>query len=138
MPNQSSKRTAYRRRLTPALGAMNKEDAIAKISHSLSTEEARIITPSGGSYPEYVEKLSRKLLACVIEPVEVKVTSTCIPAGDFEIYRNTKVWGIAQGGGSWLLTLENVNEFALGFGDDPMNIMMHGCSSPDALGEWCA
>ncbi|MEO5561689.1 MAG: hypothetical protein ABIO49_17045, partial [Dokdonella sp.] len=45
---------------------------------------------------------------------------------------------VAQSSGSWLLTLEDANEFALGFGDDPMNIMMHGCSSPDALGEWCA
>jgi hypothetical protein len=117
---------------------MNKEEAIAKIKHSLSTEEPRIITPPGDSYEARVERSSRLLLACVIDPVEVKVTSTYINGADFEMYRRSTVWAIARSNGNWLLTLENANEFALGFGDDPTNIMMHGCSSTDALGEWCS
>jgi len=41
-------------------------------------------------------------------------------------------------GNRWLLTLESTNEFALGFGETPDNIMMYGFVSPDAVGEWCA
>jgi hypothetical protein len=116
---------------------MNKDDAIAKIRHSQVTVEAQIITPLGHSYAEYVQELYGNLLACVIEPVKVKITSACASEGDFERYRNEKVWAIARDGGSWLLALESADEFALGFGDDPMDIMMHGFSSNDALGEWC-
>ncbi len=117
---------------------MNKVKAIAKIKHSLVIVEAQVITPPGRSYAEYVHELSSMLLACVIDPIEVKVTSTCASEGDFEMYKSAKVWGIARDkdSGSWLLTLENSDEFALGFGEDPMNIMMHGFSSNDALGEW--
>ena len=117
---------------------MNKEEALAKIRKSLATEEAQIITPPGKSYAEHVEKLSKVLLACVIDPLEVKVTSTCAPEGDFELFQTSKVWGIARDRSSWQLTLEDVSAFALGWGDDPTNIMMHGFSSSDALGEWCA
>lgn len=119
---------------------MNKEKAIAKIEQALATVEAQVITPPGRSYAEFVQELSSSLLACVIDPVEVQVTSTCAPEGDFERYRKAKVWGIARKKniGNWLLTPEGSNEFALGFGEDPMNIIMHGFSSDDALGEWCA
>lgn len=118
---------------------MNKAKAIAKIEHALATVEAQVITPPSRSYAEYVQELSSRLLACVIDPIEVEVTSTCAPQGDFEKYKNAKVWGIARDKniGSWLLTIENSNEFALGFGEDPTNILMHGFSSADALGEWC-
>lgn len=116
---------------------MNRVDAISKIRRSQVTVEARVIAPPGRPYAEYVQELYGNLFACVIEPVKVKITSACALEGDFERYRNEKVWAIAQDGGSWLLTLEGADEFALGFGDDPMNIMMHGFSSNDALGEWC-
>ena len=116
---------------------MNKDDAIAKIRHSQVTVEAQVITPPGRSYAEYVQELYGNLLACAIEPVKVKITSACALEGDFERYRNQKVWAIARDGGSWLLALESADEFALGFGDDPMDIVMHGFSSNDALGEWC-
>ncbi|BFL84047.1 hypothetical protein LFREDSHE_24970 [Shewanella baltica] len=36
-------------------------------------------------------------------------------------------------GNRWLLTLESTNEFALGFGETPDNIMMYGFVSPDAV-----
>lgn len=117
---------------------MNREEALMKIKESLTTEVSRVIAPPGSSYEEHVRMLAQKLLACVIEPIEVKVTSTCAPEGEFELYKNSKVWGIAREKSSWLLTLDDANEFALGWGDDPMKIMMHGFSSPDALGEWCA
>lgn len=116
---------------------MNKDDAIAKIRHSQVTVEAQVITPPGRCHEEYVQELYGNLLACVIEPVKVKVTSACASQGDFERYRNEIVWAIARDGGSWLLVLEISDDFALGFGDDPMEIMMHGFSSSDALGEWC-
>ena len=117
---------------------MNKTEAINKIQYSLSTEVPNIITPKGRLFEEYVEELSTLLIDSVIEPVKVNVTSACAAEGDFIKYRTETVWGIAQHKGSWLLTLETENEFALGFGTDPTNIMMHGFSSPDALGEWCA
>ena len=116
---------------------MNKTEALNKIHYSLSTEEAQVITPKGEVYEEYVDKLTKILLDSVIDPIKVNVTSACAKEGEFEMYKNSIVWGIARNKGSWLLTLENENEFALGFGDDPNNIMMHGFSSSDALGEWC-
>jgi len=117
---------------------MNKTEAIEKIQYSLSTEEPQVITPKGKIYDVYVEKLSKLLIGRVIEPVRVHVTSACADEGDFTKYQNAVVWGIARDKDSWLLTLEAENEFALGFGSDPKNIMMHGFSSSDALGEWCA
>ena len=117
---------------------MNKAEALNKIKHSLETEEAQIITPKGKIYEEYVADLSKILLDSVIEPVLVKVTGACAMEGEFELYKNSVVWGIARIKDNWLLTIENKNEFALGFGKDPNNILMHGFSSSDALGEWCA
>ena len=117
---------------------MNKTEALDKILLSLSTEEAQVITPKGEVYEQYVEKLTKLLIKSVIEPVKVKVTSACAKEGDFIKYKNSVVWGIARSEGNWLLTLENENEFALGFGDNPNSIMMHGFSSSDVLGEWCA
>lgn len=97
-----------------------------------------MITPKGMVYKSYVAELAKSLMASVIEPVNVTVISTCAAEGDFAVYKKSVVWGIARSGDCWLLTLEAAAEFALGFGDDPSNIMMHGFSSPDALGEWCA
>jgi hypothetical protein len=117
---------------------MNKSEALDKIHYSLSTEEAQVITPKGEVYGEYVAKLTKSLIKSIINPVKVNVTSACAKEGDLAKYQNSIVWCIARNGGNWLLTLENENEFALGFGDDPNNIMMHGFSSSDVLGEWCA
>ena len=117
---------------------MNKTEALNKILHSLNTENAQVFTPKGEVYEEYVEKLKKILLESVIEPIKVKVTDACAKEGEFELYKNSNVWAIARKEGNWLLTIENKNEFALGFGEDPNNIMMHGFSSSDALGEWCA
>ncbi len=117
---------------------MNKSEALEKIHYSLNSEEARVITPKGEIYDEHVEKLSRMLIDSVIEPVKVNVTSACAKEGEFDLYKNSVVWAIARNKDNWLLTLENEKEFALGFGDNPNNIMMHGFSSADALGEWCA
>jgi len=115
---------------------MNKSEALSKIKAAL-TGDAQVITPKGETYEDLVERLSKELLANVITPVEVTVISTCADNGDFEKYKSSKVWAIANHDGSWLLTLESENEFALGFGDDPGKIMMHGFSSSDVLGEWC-
>ena len=118
---------------------MNKIEAINKIKYSLETEDAQVITfkNTEQEHRERIQELSEKLLASVIEPVRVTITSACALEGDFEKYKKSIVWGIAEGEGSWLLTLESEREFALGFGSDPNNIMMHGFSSSDALGEWC-
>jgi hypothetical protein len=116
---------------------MNKSEALSKIQVAL-TGDAQVITPKGEIYEEYVQRLSQELLANVIEPIEVTVVSTCEVGGDFERYKCSTVWAIANHDSSWLLTLEKENEFALGFGDDPKKIMMHGFSSSDVLGEWCA
>jgi hypothetical protein len=122
---------------------MNKSEALSKIQVAL-TGDAQVITPKGEIYEEYVQRLSQELLANVIEPIEVTVVSTCEVSGDFERYKCSTVWAIANHDSSWLLTLEKEkekekeNEFALGFGDDPKKIMMHGFSSSDVLGEWCA
>lgn len=117
---------------------MNRDEAIKRLEHSLATEEARVITPSGKTYEEHIETLAKSLRTSVIEPVRVQVTSTCAAGGDFDTYRSAVVWAIARSGNNWLLTLETQAEFALGFGDDPLSIKMHGFSSSDALGEWCA
>lgn len=117
---------------------MTKNEALAKIEYSLIHEEARILTPPGEVYDEHVAKISATLIASLIEPVRVTVTSTCAKEGDFNLYKNSIVWGIAKNNGNWLLTLEATRDFALGFGSEQDNIMMHGFSSSDALGEWCA
>ena len=116
---------------------MNKEEALQKIHLSLSTVEAQVITPKGETYEKHVEKLAEMLIDSVIDPVRVNVTSACALEGEYELYKKSVVWGIARSRGSWLLTLENEMEFALGFGDSADNIMMHGFSSNDVLGEWC-
>tara|TARA_R110002049_G_scaffold183813_1_gene351811 strand:+ start:713 stop:1111 length:399 start_codon:yes stop_codon:yes gene_type:complete len=126
------------RALFAALCTMNKTDAINKIQKSLISEKPQVITPEGQVYEEYIEKLSVALLESVIEPVKVNVISSCAADGDLEKYQASVVWGIAKCNGNWLLTLEAENEFALGFGSDPKQIMIHGFSSSDALGEWCA
>ena len=116
---------------------MNKSEALSKIKAALKGN-AQVIIPKGETYEDFVERLSKELLASVITPVEATVVSTCADNGDFEKYRKSKVWAIANDGGNWLLTLESENEFALGFGEHPDKIMMHGFSSSDVLGEWCA
>ena len=115
---------------------MKKSEALSKIKAAL-VGDAQVITPKGEVYEEFVERLSKGLLASVIIPVEARVVSTCAKSGDFERYKNSKVWAIAKSKDSWLLTLDKENEFALGFGEDPEQIMMHGFSSSDVLGEWC-
>ena len=117
---------------------MTKIEAIKKIEKALETEQARVIPPKDMSYQEHILKLSELLMNQTIEPIRVKVTSTIIKDADFEKYKNTKVWAIAKSNDNWLLTLEGIQEFALGFGVNPKSIMMHGCSSSDVLGEWCA
>ncbi|MEL4284531.1 hypothetical protein ACE02Y_09010 [Shewanella xiamenensis] len=116
---------------------MTKSEAINKIKSSIA-EGAQLITPEGKNYEEHLAEVSQVLLAHVIEPIPVVVTSACFPEHDYEKYRKSNVLAIAKKGKSWLLTLESENEFALGFGEKPDNIMMHGFSSPDAIGEWCA
>ena len=117
---------------------MNKSEALDKINHSLKNEKAQVITPLGEVYEDYISKLGERLMDCVIEPVQVHVTATCAKEGDFDLYKNSVVWAIARYDGNWLLTLEDKSEFALGFGSAANNIMMHGFSSSDVLGEWCA
>jgi 6-phosphogluconate dehydrogenase (decarboxylating) len=116
---------------------MTKEEAIRKIEASIS-DGAQLITPKGKTYEEHLKDVTEVLFEHLIEPIEAKVTSACFPEYDFDKYKNSKVWAIANMGNSWLLTLENENEFALGFGDSADYIMMHGFSSSDAVGEWCA
>jgi|GEM_PF-1720704 len=117
---------------------MTKKEAIAKIEHALLTENAQIIVPKGKTYEEHVLKLSEMLLGQVIEPVRVKVTSSIIEEADFDNYKNSEVWAIARTKDNWLLTISGLKEFSLGFGASPEAIVMHGCSSSDVLGEWCA
>ena len=117
---------------------MNKAAALEKIHFSLSSEKAQVITPKGKTYEEHVEELARLLIDSIIEPVRVNVTSACAKEGEFDLYKNSVVWAIARSRDNWLLTLESEREFALGFGDSPTDILMHGFSSADALGEWCA
>ncbi len=117
---------------------MTKKEAIAKIEYALSLENAHVIVPKGETYEQHVLRLSEILLDQVIEPVRVKVTSSIIEGADFENYKNSEVWAIARTKDNWLLTIWGLKEFALGFGANPESIMMHGCSSSDVLGEWCA
>jgi len=116
---------------------MTKYEAIAKVKKSLS-EGAQLITPKGKTYDEHLKEITAILFDHIIEPTEANVTSACFSEYDFVKYQNSKVWAIANMGNNWLLTLDNENEFALGFGDSVSNIMMHGFSSSDAIGEWCA
>ena len=95
-----------------ALCLMNKKEAIEKIQNSIA-DGVQVITPKGDTYESFVNKQAEKLLAHVIEPVVVNITSTCAPEGDYEKYKNTKVWAIANMNDSWLLTIETENDFAL-------------------------
>jgi hypothetical protein len=116
---------------------MTKEETIRKIEASIS-DGAQLITPKGKTYEEHLKEVTEVLFEHLIEPIEAKVTSACFPEYDFDKYKNSKVWAIANMEKSWLLTLDGENEFALGFGVSANNIMMHGFSSSDAVGEWCA
>ena len=118
-------------------GAMNKVDAVSKIKLSLSNG-AQIIAPKNVDSDKFIEEQAVNLLNNVIDPVIVNITSACFPEYDYQMYLDSEVWAIANNGDSWLLTLANENEFALGFGEVAENIMMYGFSSSDALGEWCA
>ncbi|MAD03688.1 MAG: hypothetical protein CMK65_08725 [Pseudoalteromonas sp.] len=117
---------------------MRKVDAITKIQASLDTSEPQIITPKGQIYEKHIEQLAKQLLRSVIEPVSVKVTSTIIEDADFDTFRKATVWGIARSGVNWLLTIEGQQEFALALGSNPLDLKLHGCSSSDALAEWCS
>ena len=117
---------------------MRKVDAIHKIQASLDNSEPQIITPKGNVYDEHIQQLAKQLLQSVIEPIPVNVTSTIIEEADYETYRTASVWGIARSGDNWLLTVEGSQEFALAFGVNPLNLKLHGCSSSDALTEWCS
>jgi hypothetical protein len=117
---------------------MKKYEALDKINYSLKNEQAQVITPKGETYEEHVDRLKKILINSIIEPVKVQLTSTCVKEGDFDLYKNAVVWAIARKKDNWLLTIEGENEFALGFGRVADNIMMHGFSSSDVLGEWCA
>ena len=116
---------------------MNKTEAIEKVKRSLAKSEPQILTPKGTTYEAHIAKLSKLLLDSIIDPVRVNVVSTIMEDCDFERYKESEVWGIAIGRGGWLLTISGSEEFALGFGDNPEKIKMHGCSSDDALEEWC-
>ena len=116
---------------------MTKDEAITKIEQSVA-DGAQLITPKGKTYEEHLEEVLRVLFEHVIEPMPVTITTACFPEYDYEKYKNSKVLAIARMENSWLLTLESENEFALGFGESPENIMMYGFSSSDAVGEWCA
>lgn len=116
---------------------MTRTEAVTKIRDSLS-KGAQVITPKGQAYEVHVEKLTKSLFEHIVDPVKATVVSACFPQYDFAKYKVSKVWAIAHRNTSWLLTIEGENEFALGFGEDAENIMMHGFSSSDALAEWCA
>ena len=116
---------------------MNIKDAEIKIRNSVSNG-AQLITPKGKTYEDHLEEIVNKLMDHLIEPLEVIIISACFPEYDYEKYKNSKVWAIACMRDSWLLTLDDENEFALGFGKTEKSIMMHGFSSSDAIGEWCA
>jgi len=115
---------------------MNKIEAIEKIQHSLDSKEPQIIPPGGREYKEYVKELTETLFECVIDPIKVKVVSSCAKDGDLEQFQNSVVWAIARRENDWLLTLDSENEFALAFGEDSEKLMMLGFCSPDALHEW--
>ncbi|XPF95299.1 hypothetical protein ACM9HF_04600 [Colwellia sp. RE-S-Sl-9] len=114
---------------------MNKSAAIFKINEAIS-DDSQVITPKGRDYDEYVIEVTDKLIANVIEPVKANVTSACFPEYYLDKYQSSEVWCIAQCKDNWLLTIASENEFALGFGDSPNNIMMLGFSSSDVLAEW--
>ena len=116
---------------------MTKTEAKEKIEASIA-EGAQLITPEGKTYEEHLKEVTNALLEHLIEPEMATITSACFPEYAFKKYKTSKVWAIAKMGNSWLLTLENENEFALGFGESSSSIMMHGFSSSDAIGEWCA
>ncbi|QSX34828.1 hypothetical protein JYB87_06285 [Shewanella avicenniae] len=116
---------------------MNKTEAIEKIEMSIA-EGVQLITPKGMTYEAHLKSITDTLFAHVIEPIEATIVGASFPEYDLKKYKVSKVWAIAHMGNNWLLTLENENEFALGFGESADNILMHGFSSSDAIGEWCA
>ena len=116
---------------------MTKDDAVRKIKDSIA-KGAQLSTPRGKTYEAHLAEVSKALFEHVIDPVPVTITSACFPEYDYENYRSSTVFAIAHMGNNWLLTLESESEFALGFGESPKDIMMHGFSSSDAIGEWCA
>ncbi len=114
---------------------MTKNEALQKLKVSLS-KGAQIIPPKNVEYEHYLSEITDKLFNCVIEPKVASVTSACYPVYAFKKYKNSKVWAIAHSGNDWLLTIENEEEFALGFGKNVKDIEMLGFSSSDAVHQW--
>jgi len=114
---------------------MTKTEAITKIKESL-LDEPQVLTPKNSTYEIYVKERAIALIESVIEPKPITVNGACFPQYYLELYQNSSVWVIANSGDNWLLTLEDKQEFALAFGENPNNLTMLGFSSSDALAEW--
>ena len=115
---------------------VTREEAIEKIENSINSVAPILRIPELEDEAKYIKRLTDLLFDSVIDPVKVQVKSTCVKGGDFALYENADVWGIARIDNNWLLTLENEIQFALGFGSEPSHIKMHGFSSADVLGEF--
>lgn len=114
---------------------MNKREALLRIHASLQRFAARLIPPSDVPYASYCQQQRTRLLAAVIDPVEVSVSTCIIQDPAFRTYQSCRVWDIARVANTWLLTLEHEAYFALAFGDHPNALKMHGSASADALTE---
>jgi hypothetical protein len=114
---------------------MNIEEAKAKILQSVK-DGAKVISPAGANYEEYLNTQIELLLSSLIEPIKIQVYSASYPEYGFEKYKKSEVWAIAKVENNWLLTLAGEMNFGLAFGKNQNEIIMLGYTSPDALAEW--
>jgi hypothetical protein len=87
----------------------------------------------------YVEQQKVRLLACLIEPLDV----SAVASGYAQKWCNQpdtirQLVAFAKLGESWLLYDPSAKTFALAFGNDPAAgpLSLHGFESEDALAEW--
>ena len=114
---------------------MDRASAISAIDHSLSQGSGTPI-PSGVSPEAYLTEQAAALLAAVIEPVAVTISSEMFNHGTRAALSAAPVFAIAHRDSNWLLFSPELGVFSLAFGPSHDDLGILGFSSNDALAEW--
>jgi hypothetical protein len=117
---------------------MNRIEALAAVEASFAMPSATPCTWREDR-DAYIAEEKAKLLACLIEPVEVQAVATDWAQQYCGQTNETKsMIAVARRENSWLLFEPNKGVFALAFGTstqlEPLSLL--GFASTDALAEW--
>jgi hypothetical protein len=131
----TSTRYAVCRPLTPALGHMNKAQALAAIQASF---ERGSNTPCSWASDQeaYIAQKQNELINLLIEPVAASIIDEVFSYGAKEELSSKAVFAIARKEDKWLLYAPSTDVFSLASGESPSTMSILGFSSSDALAEW--